>query len=178
MFNFLTKSHQRKQEAGRLYDEIVSRARQPVFFTDFGVADTLDGRFDMLLFHAWMVLAELKGAAPAQGLTDAIFTGFDEAMREQGAGDMGISRKLKAMADAFYGRMAAYEAAGDEQELAAALAKNLWRGAPAGRPGDSVVAAAARVLAGYALRARQSLRRSLPDGLDFGPLPDLAGPTI
>ena len=170
MFNFLTKSHQRKQEAGRLYDEIVSRARQPVFFTQFAVADTLDGRFDMLLFHAWMVLAELKGADPAQALTDAIFTGFDEAMREQGAGDMGISRKLKAMADAFYGRMAAYEAAGDEQELAAALAKNLWRGAPVDMP--------ARVLAGYALRARQSLQRSLPDGLDFGPLPDLAGPTI
>ena len=174
MFNFLTKP--RKREAGRLYDEIVSRARQPVFFTEFAVADSLDGRFDMLLFHAWMVLAELKGAGPAQALTDAIFTGFDEAMREQGAGDMGIGRKLKVMADAFYGRMAAYEAAGNEQELAAALAKNLWRGA--GGPGDSGVADAARALAGYATRARQSLRRSLPDGLDFGPLPNIAGPTI
>jgi len=174
MFNFLTKSHQRKQQAARLYDGIVSRARQPVFFTEFAVADSLDGRFDMLVFHAWMVLAELKGAAPAQALTDAIFTGFDEAMREQGAGDMGIGRKLKAMADAFYGRMTAYEAAGDGRELAAALAKNLWRGGPS----DSVVAAPARVLAGYAMRARQSLRQSLPDRLDFGPLPDIAGPTI
>jgi cytochrome b pre-mRNA-processing protein 3 len=170
MFNFLRKSAAGKREVARLYDEIVSRARQPVFFTEFAVADSLDGRFDLLLFHAWMVLAELKGRGPAQALTDAIFTGFDEAMREQGAGDMGISRKLKAMADAFYGRMAAYEAAGDEQELAAALAKNLWRGAP--------LDACAHALAGYAIRARQSLRQSLPDGLDFGPLPKWTGPTI
>jgi cytochrome b pre-mRNA-processing protein 3 len=141
-----------------------------VFFTAFAVADTLDGRFDLLALHAWLVLAELKGGDSAQVLTDAIFIGFDEAMREQGAGDMGIARKLKAMANAFYGRMAAYDAARDESELAAALAKNLWRGAP--------VDGRARVLAAYVLGARQSLKNSLPDALDFGPLPNLVGPTI
>ena len=174
MFNFLTKSVLRKQQAARLYDGIVSRARQKAFFTEFAVADSLDGRFDILVFHAWMVLAELKGAAPAQALTDAIFTGFDEAMREQGAGDMGIGHKLKAMANAFYGRMTAYEAAGNEEELALALARNLWRGAEG--PGDNVMAG--RVLAAYALRARASLRQSLPEALDFGPVPNIAKPTI
>src|SRR5471032_115261 len=165
MLNLLRKSAARKQEGRRLYDGLVSRAREPVFFTAFVVADTLDGRFDLLALHAWLVLAELKGGDTAQALTDTIFTGFDEAMREQGAGDMGISRKLKAMADAFYGRMAAYEAAKDEIELAAALAKNLWRGA--------VVDARACALAGYANRARASLKQSLPDALDFGPLPTI-----
>jgi cytochrome b pre-mRNA-processing protein 3 len=174
MFNFLTKSHRRKQRAARLYDEIVSRARQKVFFTEFAVADSLDGRFDILVFHAWMVLAELKGAAPAQALTDAIFRGFDEAMREQGAGDMGISHKLKAMANAFYGRMTAYEAATNPEELALALARNLWRGTKG--TGDSVVAG--RALAAYAARARVSLRQSLPEALDFGPLPNIAKATI
>lgn len=169
MFNFLTKSVLRKQQAARLYDGIVSRARQKVFFTEFAVADSLDGRFDILVFHAWMVLAELKGAAPAQALTDAIFTGFDEAMREQGAGDMGIGHKLKPMANAFYGRMTAYEAAGNEEELAQALARNLWRGAE--RPSDSVMAG--RALAAYALSARASLRHSLPEALDFGPVPNI-----
>jgi cytochrome b pre-mRNA-processing protein 3 len=91
-------------------------------------------------------------------------------MREQGAGDMGIARKLKAMADAFYGRMAAYDAAKDESELAAALAKNLWRGA--------AMDDRAHALAAYAHRARQSLKQSLPDILDFGPLPKLEEPTI
>jgi cytochrome b pre-mRNA-processing protein 3 len=169
MLNLLTKSASRKQEARRVYDDVVSRAREPVFFAVFGVADSVDGRFDMLAFHAWMVLRELKGADPAQGLTDLIFTGFDEAMREQGVGDIGIGHKLKAMAQAFYGRMAAYDGAASEEDLAAALAKNLWRGASTDDR--------ARKLAGYAFAARAPLAASLTAGLagavDFGPLPNL-----
>ncbi len=170
MRNLLRKSASRKQESRRHYDALVSRAREPVFFTDFGVADNIDGRFDVLVFHAWLALAELRGGPAAQALTDIIFTGFDEAMREQGAGDMGIGHKLKAMANAFYGRMAAYDSAGDERELAAALAKNLWRG---GETDDRALA-----LAAYAMVARQRLRRSLPDALDFGPLPGIRFATI
>ena len=165
MLNLLRKSAARKQQAGRLYDGIVSRAREPVFFAGFGVADSLDGRFDLLVFHAWLGLRELKGSPLAQELTNMIFTGFDEAMREQGAGDIGIGHKLKAMANAFYGRLAVYDAAKDEPELAAALAKNLWRG---GKVDDRALA-----LAAYASRAKQSLSRSLPNGLDFGPLPTI-----
>jgi cytochrome b pre-mRNA-processing protein 3 len=165
MLNLLRKSAARKQQAARLYDGLVRRSREPVFFAGFGVADSLDGRFDILAFHAWLMLAELKGVPIAQDLINLIFAGFDEAMREQGAGDMGIGHKLKAMAKAFYGRMTAYDAAKNEQELAAALAKNLWRG---GAPDDR-----ARLLAGYATQARQALSRSLPDMLDFGPLPTI-----
>src|ERR1044071_2451039 len=111
MLNLLKDFGARKQQAGRFYDGLVSRAREPVFFRGLGVADTLDGRFDILVFHAWLCLRELKGSPVAQDLTDMIFTGFDEAMREQGAGDMGIGHKLKAMANAFYGRLQAYDAA-------------------------------------------------------------------
>ena len=163
MLNLLRNSAARKKNGRALYEGLVSRAREPVFFARFGVADSIDGRFDVLVFHAWMVLAELKGTPAAQGLTDTIFTGFDEAMREQGAGDMGIGHKLKTMANAFYGRLSVYDAAKDEAALAAALAKNLWRGAT---QDDR-----AQALAAYAMRARAQLRQSLPDGLDFGPLP-------
>src|SRR5579883_414685 len=128
MLNLLKESVSRKQATARLYEALVSRAREPVFFTAFAVPDSMDGRFDLLAFHAWLVLAELKGRAPAQALTNMIFTGFDEAMREQGAGDIGIGHRLKDMAKAFYGRMAAYDAASNGEELAAALLKNLWRG--------------------------------------------------
>jgi cytochrome b pre-mRNA-processing protein 3 len=165
MLNLLKKSVARKQEARRLYDGLVSRSREPVFFEGFGVADSIDGRFDLLVFHAWMALAELKGAEPAQSLTDTIFTGFEEAMREQGVGDMGLGHKLKAMANAFYGRIAVYDAARNEEELAAALARNLWRGASVDRR--------ARALAAYATSARANLKQSLPDGLDFGTLPTI-----
>lgn len=170
MLNLLRKSAARKHQARALYDSLVSRAREPVFFAGFGVADSLDGRFDLLAFHAWLVLAELKGSEPAhrdlaQRLTDTIFTGFDEAMREQGVGDIGIGHKLKAMAQAFYGRMAAYDGATSEQALAQALAKNLWRGGEADRR--------AKILAAYAFAAHGHLAASLPEALDFGPLPTI-----
>ena len=165
MLNLLKKSGARKQDAQLLYDGLVSRAREPVFFAHLGVADSMDGRFDMLVFHAWLVLSTLKGGAPAQALTDMLFTGFDEAMREQGVGDIGIGHKLKAMAKAFYGRMGAYDAATSEDELAAALARNIWRGAETHEP--------ARKLAVYAFAARTHLAASLPGRLDFGPLPTL-----
>jgi cytochrome b pre-mRNA-processing protein 3 len=170
MLNLLKDFAGRKRQTQRFYDGLVSRAREPVFFQDFGVADSLDGRFDMLAFHAWLVLKELKGtelkaSGLAQSLTDAIFTGFDEAMREQGVGDIGIGHKLKAMARAFYGRMAAYDGAKNEDELASALARNLWRGAnPDAR---------AKGLAAYSVSARRYLAESLPEALDFGPLPTI-----
>jgi cytochrome b pre-mRNA-processing protein 3 len=165
MLNLLKESAARKRHASRLYDGLVTRAREPVFFTSFAVADSVDGRFDMLAFHAWLVLAELKGRPPAQELTNVIFTGFDEAMRERGAGDIGIGHRLKDMGKAFYGRMAAYDAAKSGEELAAALTKNLWRGA-----GHEAQASA---LAAYAAGARKHLAAGLPDSLDFGPLPTM-----
>ena len=169
MLNLLKDFAARKQDTRLLYDALVRRAREPVFFATFGVADSMDGRFDVLVFHAWLVLAELKGGALAQSLTDTIFTGFDEAMREQGVGDIGIGHKLKAMAKAFYGRMAAYDGAKTEDELAAALAKNLWRGA---QSDDR-----ARKLAAYAFSARAYLAASLTGTFsgtpDFGPLPTI-----
>lgn len=169
MLNLLRKSAERKQAARALYDQLVMRAREPVFFLHFGVSDTVDGRFDLLALHAWMVLARLKSAGQdgmAQELTNIVFVGFDEALREQGAGDIGIGHRIKKLGNAFYGRLAAYEAAADEEALAATLARNLWRGAAAERQ--------ARKLASYVNRARQSLESSgLEHGLDFGPPPSI-----
>ena len=171
MLNLLRKSVARKREGARLYRGLVARARDPAFFREFGVADSIDGRFDVVVLHAWLALSALKTLGEgeiAQGLTDAIFVGFDEAMREQGAGDMGLSRKMKAFADAFFGRVAAYESAADADALAAALARNLYRGAEVDGP--------SRSLAAYALGARTRLAASLPAELDFGPLPTISVP--
>ena len=165
MLNLLTKTAARKHKTQVLYDGLVSRAREQTFFAGFGVADSIDGRFDLLVLHVWMVLAELKGGDQAQCLINMVFAGFDEAMREQGVGDIGIGHKLKAMAKAFYGRIQAYETANNEEELAAALARNLWRGA---KPDER-----ARKLAVYAFGARNYLAESLPGTLDFGPLPTI-----
>lgn len=168
MLNLLRKSRDRKALGQKLESQLVARARAPHFFAAWGVPDTVDGRFDMVALHGWLVLERLKAAGmdeAAQDLTDAIFVSFDEALREQGTGDLGLGRRMKAMANAFYGRLAAYSAARGEDEMAAALARNVWRGA--------AVDSRSRALAAYAGRARAALAAAaVNDGvLDFGPLP-------
>ena len=168
MLNLLRKSLDRKQLAAALQEQLVARARAPVFYAVLGVPDSMDGRFDLVTLHAWLVLERLQAAgldAVAQALTDALFIGFDEALREQGIGDMGLGRRMKAMANAFFGRLKVYSGAKDRTELTAVLAKNVWRGAAAG--------AHASRLAAYVEDARAALAVcDIGKGvLDFGPLP-------
>jgi cytochrome b pre-mRNA-processing protein 3 len=165
MLNLLGKSAARKEQGRVLEQELAARARATLFFTTFGVPDTMDGRFDMMALHAWLALAWLKASHQddaAQGLTDALFIGFDEALREQGVSDAGMGRRMKALANAFYGRLQAYDAAKDPEQLAEALARNVWRGA--------AVDEKARALAAYAESARVALAKAPAGTLDFGPL--------
>jgi cytochrome b pre-mRNA-processing protein 3 len=167
MLNALRRSKERRALAARLHAGLVTRARDPVFFARFGVADTLDGRFDLVVLHAWLVLERLTTASAAlsQAFVDAVFVGFDEALRELGAGDIGMGKRLKKLAGAFYGRMRAYEEAHDETAMEAALVRNLYRG---------TTQAGARTLARYVMGAKARLEAcDVESGvLDFGPLPD------
>jgi cytochrome b pre-mRNA-processing protein 3 len=163
MLNLFSRSKQRRENAARIYAALLARAREHVFFARFGVPDSLDGRFDLLTLHAWLVLERLEAdKGLAQALIDAIFTGFDEALRELGAGDIAMLRRMKQFADAFYGRLKAYGEAKDAAALATALCRNLYRGE----------AACAPALADYVLRARDRLAAWNGQGTpDFGPLP-------
>jgi cytochrome b pre-mRNA-processing protein 3 len=122
--------------ASRAYAEVVEQARRPEFFTGYGVPDTLDGRFELVCLHAFLYLRRLKGeaeaAAVAQVFFDTMFADFDRSLREMGTGDLSVGREIKRMAEAFYGRVAAYEQglAGDDSVLLAALARNLFGTAP------------------------------------------------
>jgi cytochrome b pre-mRNA-processing protein 3 len=169
MLNPLSGSQECRRAVAALYRTLVAQARQPVFFRALGVPDTVDGRFDLLALYAWLVLDRLKGAGArelSQGLTDTLFVGFDEGLRELGAGDMGMGRRMKKLADAFYGRLAAYDSCRDEAAFASALLRNLYRGVP------ERVADAASV-ARYTLAAREILVTcDIADGIaDFGPPP-------
>ncbi|MGH6827322.1 MAG: ubiquinol-cytochrome C chaperone family protein [Rhizomicrobium sp.] len=170
MLSLLRKSAARKEFAGRLLAQLTLRARDPIFFRALNVPDTMDGRFDMVALHGWLVLERLKAAGmeeAAQSLTDRIFMSFDDALREQGTGDLGMGRRMKAFADAFFGRLAAYGNAKDETMLAEALGRNIWRGAAReDRVGE---------LAAYVTGARAHLAGcDIASGmLDFGPLPSM-----
>ncbi len=169
MLKMRGKSKRRAGQVESLHAALVKRAREPLFFTQFNVADTLDGRFDLLVLHAFLLLERLREAGEgdlAQGLIDTIFLGFDEGLRDLGTGDMGMGRRIKAMADAFYGRMQAYSASGDAASMSDALGRNLYRGAQ-GHEAHS------QALARYVYGARDHLSRAdIGEGIvDFGPLP-------
>jgi cytochrome b pre-mRNA-processing protein 3 len=171
MLNALRRRSETGSLARQLQVALNARAREPVFFREFGAEDTLDGRFDILALHAWLVLSRLEKQGRsdvAKRLADSLFIGFDEALRDLGAGDMGMGRRIKKLADAFNGRMLAYEGASDAVALADAIERNIYRG----RTGHMVQA---RALADYALRARMHLaRQDLTQGtVDFGALPEL-----
>ena len=122
------------REAAELaYRSVVQQARRPKFFTELGVPDTLDGRFELICLHAFVYLHRLKNeAAPAAALGqrffDTMFADFDRSLREIGTGDLSVGRQVKRMAEAFYGRVRAYEEGveGDDTKLRAALARNLY----------------------------------------------------
>jgi cytochrome b pre-mRNA-processing protein 3 len=125
------------EEAARsLYEAIVLQARQREFYTHFGVPDTVDGRFDLLLLHMFLVLHRLKHDAQpptklSQTLFDTMIFDLDQNVRLSGVGDLGVGPRLKAMAEAFYGRIAAYEAGlakADEAVLRQTLQRNLYDG--------------------------------------------------
>jgi cytochrome b pre-mRNA-processing protein 3 len=118
----------------QLHGKIVAAARRPELYTDLGVPDTYEGRFEMVTLHAGLVmrrLTRLSGIGPelAQELADSVFRHFDVALREIGVSDVGVPKRIKRMAEAFYGRNKAYGEGLDEagsDRLAAALARNVY----------------------------------------------------
>jgi cytochrome b pre-mRNA-processing protein 3 len=131
----------RHERAGfELYGAAVAAGREPYFYAQLGVPDTLDGRFDMVGLHVYLLIRALRrlpppGADLAQSVFDAMFSDMDINLREMGVGDMSVGKKVKKMWEAFHGRADAYEqalAAPDPAALAAALARNVWRGAAPG----------------------------------------------
>lgn len=142
-----------RPETRHLYAAIVVQARHPDFYRNHGVPDSLDGRFDMVILHAYLVMHRLNamggaGAGLAQSLFDFLFDDMDANLREIGVGDLSVGKRVKAMAKAFYGRSAAYDAGLAEPTdapLLAALRRNLYGTVP-DEPPPAALAAMARYL--------------------------------
>jgi cytochrome b pre-mRNA-processing protein 3 len=136
-----------------LYGAIVAQARIPAFYLAFGVPDTAEGRFDLLVLHLALVCrrlgrAEGAEAAAARALSQGVFDMFcrdmDHSLREMGVGDLTVPKKMRKLGEAFYGRLDTYDRAlgsADPTELAAALARNTQ--------GPGAPAEAAQLLAAY-----------------------------
>ena len=123
----------RRQTARSLYGSIVARAREPVFYADWGVPDTLQGRFEMIALHLVLTLRRLGAEGRAGGLleralTEVFMVDLDDAMREMTFGDLAVPREVKRAAAALFDRHTAYLAAlraPDDARLVEALEAEL-----------------------------------------------------
>lgn len=120
------------QHAYALYAHVNAEARDPRFYETWGVPDTLDGRFEMILLHMFAYLHTMKASGDdttevQRLLIEAFFEDMDRSVRELGVGDTGVSRRVKAMANAFYGRIHAFEKGlEDAAELRRAIRTNTY----------------------------------------------------
>ncbi len=138
MFRGLFRKNAAVEAGEALFAAASDQSRAPAFYEGMGVPDTVEGRFEMTALHVWLVLRKLKvddrrARDVAQRLFDAMFSSFDGALRELGVGDLVVGKKIRKMAENFYGRVQAYDAALDEAAsdnnataLAAALARNVY----------------------------------------------------
>ncbi|WP_424631088.1 ubiquinol-cytochrome C chaperone family protein [Bradyrhizobium sp. SYSU BS000235] len=148
-----------------IYGMIVAQAREPAFYASFNVADTVNGRVDMLILHLWLVLRRLRSVAGGEQLAQALFDHFcndmDDNLREMGVGDLTVPKRMQALGEAFYGRSTAYDMAFDagDEELSKALMRNILNG----EFPDS-----ARALAGYVRQVSAALDASEVKTLSSG----------
>ncbi|HJT13564.1 MAG TPA: ubiquinol-cytochrome C chaperone family protein [Dongiaceae bacterium] len=169
----LFQAPQFEAEARMLYRQIAERARHPILFTHYGVPDTIDGRFETLCLHAYAVFHGLKGKgadaeALSQAVYDAMFADLDGSLRELGAADLGVGKRIKAMTEALNGRIQAYDR---DAELEQAIRRNVYRTAT---PSDDQ----ARWMAGYLRAIRVALARApFKDICDGSAMKQLPEPT-
>jgi cytochrome b pre-mRNA-processing protein 3 len=150
----LFRKDPRREVVAALYAHVATASRDPDLYLRLGIADTVEGRFESLSLHMILALRALRRRpAPAdevaKDLTDALFRDLDASLREMGVGDTVVPKRMKRLAEAFYGRAQAYDApleVRDEAALAEALGRNAGGG---GAP--------ARALARYALAADREL---------------------
>ncbi|NQU61224.1 MAG: hypothetical protein HQ512_08855 [Rhodospirillales bacterium] len=170
-----------EKAARKIYISLVEQARQPGFYLFCGVPDTPDGRFDMIMLHAFLVLRRLKRdhdrtADLGQAVFDLMFADMDQNLREMGIGDIGVGLRIKAMASAFYGRISVYDEGldGAQGKLSEALRRNLFRKT---EPDSTQVSTIADYMGREAKRLDKLNVEDLIDGkVVFGPAPDVNEP--
>ena len=169
--------------ASALYEVIVAQARDPGFFAWLHVPDSLDGRFETLVLHVFLVAHRLKSEASdaasalSRALLEAFVADMDRSLREMGAADLGVGRRVKAMTEALYGRIKAYETALEESASAAldaALRRNLY-GTLDTPLVDDLAAAARYVRRQRAALAAQPAKELLTGHVEFVPFSEATG---
>ncbi|TMJ20456.1 MAG: ubiquinol-cytochrome C chaperone [Alphaproteobacteria bacterium] len=151
-----------------LYRAAVARGRDPFWYREGGVPDTLDGRFDMVAAVTALVLLRFEslgeaGKRPAVVLTEIFIDDMDATLRQIGIGDYVVGKHVGRMMSALGGRLAAFRAAGG-RDFKEAVRRNVFHEAA---PSEEAVALVAGRLRTFA----ESLDRTGLEALLAGELP-------
>lgn len=152
-----------------VYAAIVARSRQPRFYAEWSVPDTVTGRFDMISLHLVLLFRRLRGESAgarafSQSVFDLFFKDMDRSLREMGAGDIAVPKKIQKMGNIFYGLLANLDsglAAGDAAQIEAVLLRNIYA---------ETGVASARPLADYLIAESQRLGAQPADAIMAGDL--------
>ena len=173
MFRWLQRKAWLRRTGRQLYERIVAQARAEVFYRDLGVADTIEGHFEMIVLHMALVLRRLKregdlGQRLGQIVMEHLIADMDDALRQIGIGDMGVPRRVQRAAAALEERSRDYEAAVQSSDVTQAVLRHVY-GAPEA-PTPEVSRHAER-LAHYVRESATGLDGAARDAVLQGPLP-------
>lgn len=141
IFGYFARKRRNRQIVDELYRQLTAKARNPVFFAQMNVPDSVMGRFEMLSLFMVLFFRRTDHAGPAvkqlaQDMVDTFFEDIDHSLRELGVGDVSVPKRMKKLARMFYGRANAYGPAlarCDVEALTEALARNIHPAANASK---------------------------------------------
>lgn len=137
-------------EVRALWARVVALGRDPAWYRDRGVADTIEGRFDMITAVLALVMLRMENApalaARTAPLTEIFVAEMDGQLRQTGVGDLMVGKKIGRLMATLGGRLGAYRAAlaTEGGELAGVVRRNVTL---ADENGAESVAEAMRALA-------------------------------
>lgn len=114
MFSLFKRHQAGYKRAGKvLYRQAVEQARRPEFYNRYDVPDCVDGRFELICLHVFLIMDRLlqegrEGSKLSQALFDSMFHDMEWSLREQGVGDLGVPKHMKRMMTGFNGRSQTY----------------------------------------------------------------------
>lgn len=125
-------TNQARRDAVRpLWHRVVEIAREKPWYAQYGIADTVAGRFDTItLVMALVVLRMERDDAlidPAARLTELFVDDMDGQLRQSGIGDLVVGKHMGKLMSALGGRIGALREAltTDDAALAAVLERNI-----------------------------------------------------
>ena len=115
-----------------LYKKILVHSYNEWFFKDLEVKNDINGRFEIIILHIFIVFNSLdknnsENKLFKQNLLETFIDELESTYRELGISDNTFSKKMKIAAKSMYGRLSIYsDTINDRKSFEEALLRNIW----------------------------------------------------